>query len=79
MKKHHKVYKDYFDIAEDEWSPCEVCGATAVDIHHIEFGRYKRSDEIGNLIGLCRYCHAQAHNNQLAKQELQAIVAQRND
>lgn len=60
MKKHTKVYLDYFDYTGDEFIPCEICGARAVDIHHIDcrgMGGSKAKDEIENLMALCRPCH----------------------
>lgn len=58
MTKHCKVYMDYFNYGEQDFIPCEVCGAKAVDIHHIT-GRGK--DNIDNLIAVCRKCHRAAH------------------
>ena len=60
MKKHTKVYIDHFDYTGEEFMPCEVCGARAVDIHHIDargMGGTKEVDKIENLMGLCRSCH----------------------
>ena len=35
---------NFFDYAEQDFIPCEMCGAKAVDVHHIErrskFGNY---------------------------------------
>lgn len=59
MKKYTKVYFDFFGIGLQDWIPCEMCGCTAVDIHHIQ-ARSKRKDlenEITNLMALCRRCH----------------------
>jgi 5-methylcytosine-specific restriction endonuclease McrA len=45
---------------ESDFVPCEICGAKAVDIHHIEargMGGTKRVNEIENLMALCRPCH----------------------
>jgi hypothetical protein len=36
MKNHTKVYFKAFGYDTNSWIACEVCGATAVDIHHIE-------------------------------------------
>jgi hypothetical protein len=36
MKNHTKVYFKAFGYDTNSWIGCEVCGATAVDIHHIE-------------------------------------------
>ena len=35
MKKHVKIYMDFHDYCIDDFIPCEACGTTAVDIHHI--------------------------------------------
>jgi peptide deformylase len=60
MKKHVKIYLDYFGYGVDDFIPCEVCGSRAVDIHHIDcrgMGGSKNKDEISNLQALCRQHH----------------------
>lgn len=60
MKKHTKIYMDYFGYGIDDFIPCESCGSRAVDIHHIEargMGGTTDKDTIDNLMALCRYCH----------------------
>ena len=60
MKKHTKIYMQYFNYVLDDFIPCEVCGARAVDIHHIEnrgSGGAKDKDRIENLMAVCRPCH----------------------
>lgn len=60
MQKHTKVYFEYFGYGVDSFIACEVCGAKAVDIHHIVrrgMGGSKTKDEIQNLMALCRKCH----------------------
>jgi 5-methylcytosine-specific restriction endonuclease McrA len=60
MKKHTKLYLDYFGYGIDSVILCESCGAKAVDIHHIEargMGGDKKADNINNLMALCRQCH----------------------
>jgi 5-methylcytosine-specific restriction endonuclease McrA len=60
MKKHTKLYLDYFGYGIEDFIPCESCGAKAVDIHHIEargMGGDKKTDNIKNLMALCRQCH----------------------
>lgn len=55
-----QVYFDYFDYDEFDFIECELCGKTAVDIHHIEgrkMGGTKKRDNIENLMALCRSCH----------------------
>lgn len=60
MKKHIVVYLDHFDYDTDDFIPCEVCGAKAVDIHHIKargMGGSNTKDVIENIQALCRKCH----------------------
>jgi predicted restriction endonuclease len=60
MKNHTKVYFKAFGYDTNSWIGCEVCGSTAVDIHHIEsrgMGGSKHADTIENLMALCRTCH----------------------
>ncbi len=57
MKKHTKLYLDYFGYGIEDFIPCESCGAKAVDIHHIEargMGGDKKADDIKNLMALCQ-------------------------
>lgn len=60
MQKHTKIYFDYFGFDTETFIPCEVCGAKAVDIHHIScrgMGGSKSADHISNLMAVCRICH----------------------
>lgn len=60
MKRHTKIYLDYFGYGMDSFIPCEVCGDKAVDIHHIDcrgMGGSKTKDTIDNLMAVCRKCH----------------------
>lgn len=73
MKNHTKIYIQYFG---DGWLPCEVCGRTAVDVHHIEargMGGGRGKDEIDNLMGLCRECHIEYGDKKQWKQFLKEI------
>ena len=68
MKKHTKIYMDFHDYCKDDFIPCEACGTTAVDIHHIQArglggDRKGTKNRIDNLIALCRSCHIKAENN----------------
>ena len=59
-----------------DWIECEVCGTTAVDIHHIEprgMGGSKEKDVIENLMALCRECHLDAEAKKLHKGYLTKI------
>ncbi|MEG0188267.1 HNH endonuclease [Algoriella sp.] len=75
MQKHTKIYINHFPSHTGHYN-CEVCGNTAVDIHHIEprskFGKKTKGDQdrIENLIALCRSCHDDAHAEILSKEEL---------
>jgi len=60
LKKHTRIYLSYFNYGIDDYIPCEICGARAVDIHHIDargMGGSKTKDDINNLMALCRQCH----------------------
>jgi 5-methylcytosine-specific restriction endonuclease McrA len=60
MKKHTKIYLEYFGYDQSSWIPCEMCGQTAVDINHIDargMGGSKLKDNIENLMAMCRKCH----------------------
>lgn len=76
MRKHTKVYTDFFGYGVDSWMPCEVCGATAVDVHHISargMGGRDSADEIENLMGVCRDCHIKYGDKKQYKDMLQDI------
>ena len=70
-------YIEYFDYTPDENILCEVCGKVAVDIHHIVFRSQGGTDDIDNLIGVCRTCHDKAHNERISKEFLKEIVKKR--
>lgn len=40
---------------------CEICGAPAVECHHIVFRSHCGTSDLSNLICLCRACHEMAH------------------
>ena len=55
MKKHTKLYLDFFDYGEQDFVMCEMCEQDrAVDIHHLEgrrMGGSDKKDYIENLMG----------------------------
>jgi hypothetical protein len=62
MKKHTKIYFDYFGYTEADFIRCEICSARAVDIHHIDARGMggdptQSKDVIENLMAVCRTCH----------------------
>ena len=65
MRKHTKMYFDFFNVDYDHvsgWHDCvsEISGENAVDIHHIDsrgMGGSKNADRIENLMALTREEH----------------------
>lgn len=62
MKKHTKIYLNYFRLNPGDFVQCEICGDSAVDIHHIDArgmggNPNKDKDVIENLQAVCRKCH----------------------
>ncbi len=62
MQKHTKIYFTFFGYTQGDFIPCEICGQTAVDIHHIDArgmggNPSGNKDEIQNLQAVCRLCH----------------------
>jgi hypothetical protein len=86
MKKHTKVYMDFFgyQIAEDVVS--EVSGRPANDIHHLSprgMGGSKSKDVIENLVALTRDEHERAehdkdYNEYVRKIHLENLSISRN-
>lgn len=76
MKKHTKIYLDYFGFNDTDFIPCEVCGKPATDIHHIDargMGGSKTKDNIENLQALCRNCHIEYGDITYCKDMLKKI------
>ena len=67
MRKHTKIYMQFFDYGEQDFVMCEMCQQDrAVDVHHIQsrgMGGSKEKDFIENLVGLCRECHIKAESD----------------
>jgi hypothetical protein len=76
MKNHTKNYMAFFGYDISSFVPCEVCGAKAVDIHHIEargMGGSKDKDHPVNLMAVCRQCHIDKGDKPQFMDELQLI------
>jgi 5-methylcytosine-specific restriction endonuclease McrA len=76
MKKHTKIYFEYFGYQIPADVFCESCNAPAVDIHHLEprqMGGSKTKDVIENLMALCRECHIKAETNKEFNNKLKTI------
>ena len=67
MRKHTKIYMQFFDYGEQDFVMCEMCQQDrAVDVHHIQsrgMGGSKEKDFIEILMGLCRECHIKAESD----------------
>jgi hypothetical protein len=78
MQKHTKIYLDYFGFQIPEDVSCEICGAMANDIHHIEargMGGSKTKDYIENLQAVCRNCHNDYGDKTEFKDKLKEVHA----
>jgi hypothetical protein len=67
---------EYFGYYLSDWMPCEICGGTAVDLHHIErrgLGGTKTKDTIDNLMALCRGHHIQYGDKKQHKEMLKEV------
>lgn len=78
VKIHTKIYLDYFGLTKADFIPCEICGDTAVDIHHIEArgmgGNPSGSkDVIENLQAVCRRCHIDYGDKTEFKEKLKEL------
>ena len=73
MKFYIKTYINYFQYLESEPIFCEVCGCVGVDVHHIKYLSRGGTNNIENLICLCRFHHDMAHNEKLKADYLQDI------
>ena len=75
MKKHTKIYFEHYGYDISDFIPCEICGAKAVDIHHIDARGMGGSnkDNINNLMALCRECHVYYGDKKEFKDYLKSI------
>lgn len=76
MKKYVKTYLDYFGYDTSDTILCELCGAVAVDINHIDakgMGGSKLKDNIENLMALCRKCHIDKGDKKQYKDLLKTV------
>lgn len=65
MQKHIRNYMRHFGYGEQDCVLCEACGGRACDVHHVVYRSHGGSDEVENLVGLCRACHDKAHAKEL--------------
>ncbi len=79
MQKHVKIYMQHFDYGIDDFIPCENCGRKAVDIHHVIFKSHSGTNDIDNLVSLCRPCHEKAHNDYQFNNYLKQLIKKRDE
>ena len=48
MKRHTKIYMDFFGYDENSFIECERCHSRAVDVHHI--------NALGNIVNMMYIC-----------------------
>ncbi len=78
MKPHVKNYLKHFDLGMDDVWYCEVCRRghninNNLDLHHIVYRSHGGSDEVQNIICVCRHCHDLIHNGDISKKDIQLI------
>lgn len=75
MKKHTKIYLEYFNYGIEDFIPCEICRNRAVDIHHIDARGMGGSDKdvIENLMAVCRKCHNKYGDKKQFKEFLKKV------
>ncbi len=58
----YKSYKDY--IWDQQDGKCALCGKPIEEYHHIIPRSQKGSNQVKNIIGLCKHCHDSVHNDE---------------
>ena len=81
MKKHVKVFLDFWDLGEQDFIVCLGCEkAQATDVHHLErrgMGGSKKKDVPDNLAPLWRPCHTLADTNKQFNKEISEKLHER--
>jgi len=67
-----KKYLKHHDIGEQDIILCKVCSRVSSDVHHILFKSAGGTDDIDNLIALCRECHNKAHSGGISREFLKS-------
>lgn len=62
-----------------DFPDCEICGARAIEVHHILTRGSGAPDHKYNILSICRQCHTQAHApfTTLHKDQLFEVVSRR--
>ncbi len=77
MKPHVENYMKAEGYCREDVIICEMCNEIAVDIHHIDYKSQGGTDEVKNLIALCRKHHDLAHAKKIEKPIMFEIVERR--
>ena len=72
MIKYKRDYFKHYGVGEQDILLC-ICGAVAVDLHHIVFKSKGGADHFSNLIPLCRSCHELGHSNKEFNESLKQL------
>lgn len=69
----------HYGIGETDIVPCRAqgdddCEQVSVELHHIIYRSQGGTDEVENLIPVCRHCHELAHAKKLTVEYLQERV-----
>jgi len=65
----------HWGYSPGDFMPCEWCGGTMVDVHHLtprSLSKKADVNKIDNLAGVCRICHDKAHASKAFNEELRA-------
>lgn len=73
MQNHTSNYMKHFGYGIDDVILCEHCHKKACDLHHIVYRSHGGSDEVDNVVALCRKCHQMAHDNELTQGDLKLL------
>ena len=77
MVKHKQTYFRHFGYGDQDVILCEHCGKVAVDIHHALFKSQGGTNDITNLIALCRLDHDKAHQSRQFNNYLKNLIKKR--
>ena len=64
MPRYKASYMKKHGYGIDDRILCEICGAEAVDIHHVKFRSHcteAEKNDPDDLIAVCRECHRKFH------------------
>lgn len=75
--KDSKAKKECRQLANNT---CEFCGAThvRVEAHHVIPAKDGGTNDLTNLVCLCKSCHEKAHNQPLFNEKLLSFITSRN-